>query len=47
MGGVYDEEWTRSYMAMGARFVAGGSDQGFMLAEAKARAKFLERCGVV
>lgn len=47
MGGVYDEKWTRSYMAMGASFVAGGSDQGFMLAEANARARFLDSCGAI
>lgn len=44
MGGVYDEVWTSAYMAMGATFVAGGSDQGFMLTEARARAKFLQNC---
>lgn len=45
MGGVYDEELTRAYMATGAGFVAGGSDQGFLLAEARKRARFLEQCG--
>ncbi|MBI2725791.1 MAG: aldolase [Polaromonas sp.] len=45
MGGVYDEEITRSYMAMNATFVAGGSDQAFLLAEARKRARFLEQCG--
>jgi len=44
MGGIYDEEWTVKYMRLGARFVAGGSDQAFMLAQAKARARFLESC---
>ncbi len=44
MGGVYDEQWTRTYMAMGARFVAGGSDQAFVLGAGRARTKFLEQC---
>ncbi len=44
MGGVYDEQWTRAYMALGAQFVAGGSDQAFMLSAGKARTKFLEQC---
>lgn len=41
MGGVYDETWTRRYMAMGARFVAGGADHGFIMAGASQRARFL------
>lgn len=41
MGGVYDEFWARSYIEMGARLVAGGADQGFLHAAARARAKFL------
>lgn len=44
MGGIYDQELTRNYMAMNAGFVAGGSDQAFMLAEARKRARFLEEC---
>ena len=44
MGGIYDEQWTSLYMALGAQFVAGGSDQGFLLAEARTRARFLDRC---
>jgi len=44
MGGIYDEEWTVRYMGLGARFVAGGSDQAFVLAQARARARFLESC---
>ena len=47
MGGVYAEERTRAYMAMNAGFFAGGSDQGFLLIEAKRRARFLERCGAL
>jgi 2-keto-3-deoxy-L-rhamnonate aldolase RhmA len=45
MGGVYDEQWTRAYMGMGARFVAGGSDQAFVLSAGRARTQFLEQCG--
>lgn len=41
MGGIYDEEWARFYVKMGARFLLGGSDQSFMLGAAIARAKFL------
>jgi len=44
MGGNYDDEWTARYMAMGAHFVAGGSDQAFVMAQAKARARFIEGC---
>lgn len=44
MGGIYDQEWTRLYMSLGAQFVAGGSDQAFMLQAAKARANFLVAC---
>ncbi len=44
MGGIYDEEWTVKYMGMGAHFVAGGSDQAFMMTQAKARALFLQKC---
>ena len=41
MGGVYDEGWTKTYVEMGARFLLGGGDQGFILTAATARAKFL------
>lgn len=41
MGGVYDREWARAYMAKGARFVLGGADHGFLLGAATERAKFL------
>ncbi|WP_421989826.1 HpcH/HpaI aldolase family protein [Roseococcus sp.] len=41
MGGVYDEVVARDYIAMGARFVLGGSDHSFLMSGASARAKFL------
>jgi 2-keto-3-deoxy-L-rhamnonate aldolase RhmA len=41
MGGIYDETWAKTYIQAGARFVLGGSDQGFILSAATARAKFL------
>ncbi|MDB5412050.1 MAG: 2-keto-3-deoxy-L-rhamnonate aldolase RhmA [Rubritepida sp.] len=41
MGGVYDEVVARDYIAMGARFVLGGSDHVFVMAGASARSKFL------
>jgi len=44
MGGNYDDEWTARCMAMGAHFVAGGSDQAFVMVQAKARARFIEGC---
>lgn len=43
MGGVYDETWTARYMALGARFVAGGADHGLLMSAAKSRAQFLRR----
>lgn len=44
MGGVYDEVWARRYMALGARFIAGGSDQAFVMASARSRSAFLQAC---
>jgi len=41
MGGVYDEVVARDYIALGARFILGGSDHVFVMAGAAARAKFL------
>jgi 2-keto-3-deoxy-L-rhamnonate aldolase RhmA len=41
MGGVYDETYARTYLALGARFVLGGSDHQFLLEGGSARAKFL------
>lgn len=41
MGGVYDEQWARRYMALGARFVAGGADHGFIMSAASGRSRFL------
>ena len=41
MGGIYDREWVKFYMGMGARFVLGGADHGFLLAAATERARFL------
>jgi 2-keto-3-deoxy-L-rhamnonate aldolase RhmA len=45
MGGVYDDVYARRYMALGARFVLGGSDQSFLLGGAIARAEFLRAGG--
>ena len=41
MGGVYDEEFSAKYMALGARMVIAGSDQVFLMQGAGARAKLL------
>ena len=41
MGGIYDEQWSKFYVDMGARFMLGGSDQSFVMTAAMARAKFL------
>ena len=41
MGGIYDEEWSRFYVDMGARFLLGGGDQSFIMSGAMARAKYL------
>ncbi len=41
MGGVYDETWAKTYIGMGARFLLGGADQGFIMQAATARAEFL------
>lgn len=40
-GGIYDNVWSRRYADMGARFVAGGNDQGFILTAARERAQLL------
>ncbi len=41
MGGVYDEQWATHYIRLGARFVLGGGDHGFLLAAGQARSAFL------
>ncbi|MCW3474395.1 HpcH/HpaI aldolase family protein [Limobrevibacterium gyesilva] len=41
LGGIYDDTWAKFYIAMGTRFVLGGSDQMFILSAATARAQFL------
>jgi 2-keto-3-deoxy-L-rhamnonate aldolase RhmA len=41
MGGVYDDTYARAYMALGARFVLGGSDHQFLMTAATARAELL------
>jgi 2-keto-3-deoxy-L-rhamnonate aldolase RhmA len=41
MGGVYDEATMRTYLALGVRLIAGGSDMSFMMSAAAARAKFV------
>jgi len=40
-GGVYDENLTRSFIAMGMRFVLGGGDLPLFMSAATARARFL------
>lgn len=42
MGGVYDETLAKQYVAMGAQLILGGSDLGFLMQAAAARAKFLK-----
>jgi 2-keto-3-deoxy-L-rhamnonate aldolase RhmA len=41
MGGVYDEAVAADYVRLGARFILGGSDHGFVMAGAGQRATFL------
>jgi 2-keto-3-deoxy-L-rhamnonate aldolase RhmA len=41
MGGVYDEKVAPDYIALGARFILGGSDHAFLMAGASQRAGFL------
>ena len=40
MGGVYDEELAREYIAMGMRFIIAGSDQSMFMQAAGKRAAF-------
>jgi 2-keto-3-deoxy-L-rhamnonate aldolase RhmA len=40
MGGVYDEENARRYVAMGARFVLTGSDHSYIMSGANQRSAF-------
>lgn len=42
LGGIYDQTWLAHYARRGARFIAGGNDQGFLLAAATERARQLE-----
>ena len=41
MGGVYDVENSRRYVAMGAQFILSGADHGYIMTGAKARTDFL------
>jgi 2-keto-3-deoxy-L-rhamnonate aldolase RhmA len=41
LGGAYDEALAKRFIQMGARFIAGGSDHGFVLGAALSRALFL------
>jgi len=41
MGGISDDEDAVRYVGMGARFITSGSDHGFLVSGAAARAKFL------
>lgn len=43
LGGVYDSRWLPHYLQRGARFIAGGNDQGFVLGAASERAAWLDR----
>lgn len=43
LGGVYDSVWLPKLLQMGARFIAGGNDQGFVLAAATERAAQLRQ----
>jgi 2-keto-3-deoxy-L-rhamnonate aldolase RhmA len=45
MGGVYDEKVAPDYIALGARFILGGSDNAFVMTGAAARARFLRALG--
>jgi 2-keto-3-deoxy-L-rhamnonate aldolase RhmA len=42
MGGVYDQENARRYIAMGAQFILSGADHSYVMAGAKARTDFLK-----
>ncbi len=41
MGGVYDEQWAAHYIRLGARFILGGGDHGFIVGAGTARSAFL------
>jgi 2-keto-3-deoxy-L-rhamnonate aldolase RhmA len=41
MGGIYDNPTMEKYIALGARFVLGGSDLTFIMTAGQARADFL------
>ncbi|NKC33576.1 HpcH/HpaI aldolase family protein [Falsiroseomonas selenitidurans] len=41
MGGVYDQLVAPDYIRLGARFILGGNDHGFVMSGAQARAAFL------
>jgi len=41
MSGVHDQVLAKKYVAMGVRFIGGGTDQSFLLAGARERAGFL------
>ncbi|MDA8048748.1 MAG: aldolase/citrate lyase family protein [Rhodospirillales bacterium] len=41
MGGVYDEKWAAHYVGVGARFLLGGGDHGFIVGAGAARVQFL------
>ena len=41
MCGVYDETMFGHLLRLGARFIAGGGDQGFLMSAASARARAL------
>lgn len=43
LGGVYDKVWLPHHVQRGARFIAGGNDQGFVLAGASERAAQLQQ----
>lgn len=43
MGGVYDSEWAKRYIATGVRFVLSGTDHTFLMDGAKARSSTLRK----
>jgi 2-keto-3-deoxy-L-rhamnonate aldolase RhmA len=47
MGGVYDERWAAHYIGLGAHFILGGGDHGFIVGAGAARSAFLRGLGAM
>ena len=47
MGGIYDEQWARHYIGMGARLVLGGSDHTLLLCGRNRACTFPARIGTI